>query len=268
MTTTDNLSPIVGWLSARLCRALAATSLLIAGLGVCEAHEVQVSAHNIFNGNVLYVAEINPIDSSGCGQQTVAAPQQFTVTSGQNAGTYAFLFWNINATPYPESSVTFQPICGEYNSAVALYIQLSGCPPTESCPPPTTDTVYAYSLNSNKIIPGVSPIESATSGWTKGSTTVTTPATIEAQPELPPYGKFKGWDILLGSFSSSSSLTLSSPGNYVIGLYGYPNPDPCQSIENEVNNFFCDPGLSPQACAAELKYLHEQLTSCQATYGE
>jgi hypothetical protein len=267
MTTIENLNVTKGALATRLFRTLTVATLLAAVAGVGEAHEVHVDARNIFNGKELYVAEINPIASTGCGEQTVGAPTEFTITSGPNAGTYEFLFWNINAKPYADSSVTFQPMCGDYNSAVALYIQLSGCSPTESCPPPTTDTTYAYSLNENTIIAGETPIKSATSGWTPGSTVVTTPSTIEAEPELPPYGKFKGWDILLGAFSTSSSLTLTVPGNYVFALYGIPDPDPCQGIKNEVAAFTCD-GLSPSACVAERKYLSGLLNSCETTYGE
>ena len=65
MTTIDNLA--VGTLTAKLFRSLAAASLLVGAAGICEAHVVQVSAHNVFNGNLLYTAEINPVDSSGCG---------------------------------------------------------------------------------------------------------------------------------------------------------------------------------------------------------
>ena len=267
MTTIHNLPRAASSLASTFCRSLAALTLLAAGAGVCAASEVHVAARNIFTGTELYVAQINPIDSSGCGKQTVGAPQEFTILSGANAGTYEFVFWNINAIPYAETSVTFQPICGEYNYAVALYIQLSGCSSSEVCPPPTTDTTYAYSLNDNKIIAGKTPIASATSGWTAGSTVVTTPSTIEAFPEMAPYGKFKGWDILLGSFTSSSSLTLSTPGNYVFALYGFPSPDPCQPIRNTIQNFTCD-GLSPGACVAERKLLNYELTSCENTNGE
>ena len=267
MTTIQKSKFSACSLASTFYRSLAAVSLLAAGAGVCEANEVHVDARNIFNSQELYVAEINPIPSTGCGQQTVGAPKEITITSGANAGTYAFVFWNINATPYAEASVTFQPICDEYNSAVALYIQLSGCSPAESCPPPTTDAIYAYSLNDNKIIAGKTPIASATSGWTPGSTVVTTPSTIEALPQLEPYGNFKGWDILLGALTTGSSLTLSTPGNYVFGLYGFPSPDPCQPIRNEIQDFTCD-GLSPAACVTQRKILNEQLTSCENTYGE
>jgi hypothetical protein len=267
MITIDNLFAL-GLPASKSCRSLTAAVLLVAGAGVCEAHEVHVSAHNIFNGNELYVAEVNPVDSSGCGVQTVGAPQEFTILSGPNAGTYELVFWNINATAYTGASVTFQPVCGAYNSAVALYIQLGGCSPGESCPPPTTDTTYAYSLNDNKIIAGVTPIASATSGWTPGSNVVTTPSTIEALSELPPYGKFKGWDIFGDPLSKSSTLTLTTPGNYVFAFYGFPDPDPCRPIRNEIQNFFCDPGIKPAACSAELKLLNLQLQTCEVTYGE
>ena len=129
----------------------------------------------------------------------------------------------------------------------------------------------AYSLNDAKIITGVTPIASASSGWTAGSNSVTPPATIEALAELPPYGKFKGWDVLGTPYTLASSLPLSAPGEVVIGFYGFPDPDPCQSLRNEVANAgdsCVGDGLSPKACEAYLKYLNEELTACEKSYGE
>jgi hypothetical protein len=73
-------------------------------------------------------------------------------------------------------------------------------------PPATTDSVIAYSLNDYMVIAGSTPIASASSGWTAGSTSVTPPATIEALPKLPPYGEFKGWDVLFKPYTTDSSL--------------------------------------------------------------
>src|SRR5579859_1116216 len=216
--------------------ALAAALLMFGGAGLCEASSnVTVRAQNLWDSEVIYTLETNPVESSGCGAQSVTAPYEIA-TYNEATGTittYEFLFWDINAQLQTNATVKFQPICGAANSAVAVYWPVGGgC--TGVCPPPTTDSVYAYSLNEAKIISGVSPIASATSGWTPGSTSVTPPSTIEALAKLPPYGVFKAWDVVTQPYSTSPSLSLTGAGAIVLGFYGFPDPDPCQPIRNEL----------------------------------
>jgi hypothetical protein len=247
-------------------KASLAAALLLAGAGLCQAASVvNVTAQNLWNSQVIYTLETNPIPSSGCGEQTVTAP------SAIEHGTvvYGFLFWDVNAQLHTNPTVKFQPVCGEANSAIAVYWPTGGgC---AGCPPPTVDSVLAYSLNDAKIITGVTPIASASSGWTAGSNSVTPPSTIEAVAELPPYGKFKAWDVLGAPYSTASSLSLTAAGEVVMAFYGFPDPDPCQTLRNEAANaggYCAGDGLSPKACEAYLKYLNAELTACEKAYGE
>jgi hypothetical protein len=261
MKTTINClmsrSPVTRFRNASLAAAL----LLLAGAGLCQASSnVTVTAQNLGNSQVIYTLETNPIASSGCGEQSVTAPSEIATVSESGVITsYGFLFWDINAQLYTNPTVKFQPVCGAANSAVAVYWPLGGC---AGCPPATTDSVIAYSLNEYKVIAGVTPIASASSGWTAGSTTVTPPSTIEALPKLPPYGEFKAWDALFHAPTTSSSLTLTEPGEVVVGFYGYPDPDPCQPLRNELQACLSD-GLG-KACVP----IGHSLQICENTYGE
>jgi hypothetical protein len=247
---------------------LAAALLLLGGAGLCQAASVvTVTAQNLWNSQVIYTLETNPIPSSGCGEQTVTAPSAIEQTTEHGTVVYGFLFWNVNARLHTNPTVKFQPVCGEANNAIAVYWPTGGC---AGCPPPTIDSVVAYSLNDAKIIPGT-PIASASSGWTAGSTSVTPPATIEALSVMPPYGKFEAWDVLGRPYDTSSSLLLTAPGDVVVAFYGFPDPDPCQALRNEIANAgdsCVGDGLSPKACEAYMKMLNGELQACEKTYGE
>jgi hypothetical protein len=248
--------------------SLAAALLLFGSAGLCQASSVvNVTAQNLWNSQVIYTLETNPIPSSGCGAQTVTAPSAIEQTTEQGTVVYGFLFWDVNAQLHTNPKVKFQPVCGEANSAIAVYWPTGGC---AGCPPPTIDSVVAYSLNDAKIIPAT-PIASASSGWTAGSSSVTPPATIEALSEMPPYGKFKAWDVLGKPYDTSSSLLLTVPGEVVVAFYGFPDPDPCQSLRNEAasaGEYCAGDGLSAKACSAYIKYIEGELTACLKAYGE
>jgi hypothetical protein len=270
-TIVDHLNSMSS-VSARLRgrkASLAAALLLLGGAGLCQAASVvTVTAQNLWNSQVIYTLETNPIPSSGCGEQTVTAPSVIEQTTKAGTVAYGFLFWNVNAQLHTNPTVKFQPVCGESNSAIAVYWPTGGC---AGCPPPTVDGVVAYSLNDAKIITGVTPIASASSGWTAGSTSVTPPSTIEARAELPPYGKFKAWDVLGAPYTTASSLSLTAPGAIVVAFYGFPDPDPCQSLRNELataGESCVGDGLSAKACEAYIKYLNSELAACERSYGE
>jgi hypothetical protein len=268
----DCLNSTLSAASARIGRckaALATASLLLAGAGLCQASSVvTVTAQNLWDSSVIYTLETNPVATSGCGDQTVSAPAQIaktTVVDGSPVTvTYGFLFWDVNARLHTNPTVKFQPICGSANSVVAVYWPLGG-----GGTPGTTDAVLAYSLPDHKIVPG-SPIASASSGWTAGSTSVTTPSTIEALPKLPPYGEFKAWDILGQPYSSSSSLALTEPDEVVLAFYGFPDPDPCQTLRNEIatDSYCTGDGVSASSCAKLLMALDKELEACEVEYGE
>jgi len=109
--------------------ALAAALLLLAGAELCRASSnVTVTAQNLANSQVMYTLEINPVASSGCGEQSVTAPSEIsTVSKTGVAATYGFQFWDVNAQLHTNPTVKFQPACGAANSAVAVYWPLGGC---------------------------------------------------------------------------------------------------------------------------------------------
>jgi hypothetical protein len=250
---------------------LAAALLLMASTALCEAHSVLVTAQNLWSNEVIYTVEMNTVADSGCEKQIVGAAPIIQVKDPSTGSlvTYEFLFWDINAKPYTSQEVNFQPMCGVPNTAIAVYWPTGGC---AGCPPPTTDSVLAYSLNDAKIIP-TTPIGSATGGWTPGSTVVTPPTTITALPQIIGYGNFKDWDVLgLGStLSSSSSLSVTEAGEVVLAFYGIPDPDPCASLRNEYAVEFescVGDGVSVKACQALVHGLALQVEKCEATNGE
>jgi hypothetical protein len=271
-TTIDNLlaSPKTAMLH-RTRVSLMAALFLMASTTLCEAHSVLVTAQNLWSNDVIYTVEMNTVADSGCAKQIVGAAPIIQVkdpTTGLPV-TYEFLFWDINATPYTTQQVNFQPICGVSNSAVAVYWPTGGC---AGCPPPTTDSVLAYSLNDAKIIP-TTPIGSATGGWTPGSTVVTPPTTINALPQIIGYGNFKDWDVLGpgSTLSSSSSLSLTGAGDVVLAFYGIPDPDPCAPLRNEYAEEFescIGDGVSVKACETLTHGLAVKVQTCEATNGE
>ena len=157
--------------------SLAAALLLLSGAGLSQAASVvTVTAQNLWNSQVIYTLETNPIPSSGCGDQTVTAPAVIEQTTAAGTVVYAFLFWDVNAQLHTNPTVKFQPVCGEANNAIAVYWPTGGC---DGCPPPTVDSVVAYSLNDAKIITGVTPIASATAIACSATTSaLTSPARL------------------------------------------------------------------------------------------
>jgi hypothetical protein len=246
--------------------AAAAAALLLWNSAVCAASSVVVTALSLDDGSTLYTPESNPVAGSGCPGQSVEAAPEIIV----KGATYEFLFWNINATVSTSAKVSFQPICGAANAASAWYWKI--CTESSQCsgPAPLTDNVLAFSLNYNEVISGSTPIESSIGGdWAPGSSTITPPASIEARPKIPGYGLFKGWQVLPGPLTTGTLLNLSGPpgGATVLGFYGFPDPDPCQPIRNEIAGG-CSDLPSPAACAAYMKGLHAQLNACETAYGE
>ena len=257
---------------------LAASLLLLGSAGICQAHSVTVTYQNILTDATILTPESNPVAETDCAKQTVEAAQEFsviTVTKGvETTTTYGFLFWDINGVPYTSAQkVEFQPMCGAANTAIALYIQLGGGGP---CGEPCTDGVLAFSLNDAKLIPSTTPIASASGGWTSGSTVVIPPSTLVAKPEIiapPPiigYGKFKGWEVLTpglpGPISTSPSLFLGPGGGQIIlGLYGYPDPDPCQALRAEYTS--CMAGIGPHG-PLNCGPIGKALQACMAGFGE
>ena len=278
-TTTKNLAAFLGPRTSGLRRtycSMAASLLFLGGAGICDAHSVTVTYQNIWTNAAIITPDVDPVAEADCTQQTVEAAQEFSVIKVidgvTQTSTYGFLFWDINGVPYTTQQVKFDPICGTHNSAVALYIPLGGGGP---CGEPCPDNVLAFSLNEAKLIPDTTPIASASGGWTAGSTEVIPPSTIVAQPEIiapPPtigYGKFKGWEVLAPGtgdpISTGTSLSLTAGGEIILGLYGYPDPDPCQPIRAEFNSCMAGDGPGgPLSCAA----LGNSLKRCMASFGE
>jgi hypothetical protein len=188
------------------------------------------------------------------------------------AQSYAFAFWDINATQYgtplaPPSSWT---VPQQDFSATAWYW------PNVGGPAPLV-TTYAFSLNKNQVIPGQTPIHSVTGApWTSPSTTVATtgdsPVVITADTLIGGSGRFVSW-MQFGD-GTVSGLTLTVPANrgaQAIAFYGIPVPDPCAGIRAEISALTASlSGEIPpsKAVLQELDRLVGQLVSCEQQYGE
>jgi hypothetical protein len=259
--------------SNRNHRFLATAILLFAaGAGLCEAatNYVMANAVSFPSGSVLENIAKFPAGPSECGAVTLTASPEITL----GTVTYEFLFWNIDATAYTAQTVKFNPLCDAPSSATAWYLPLSGGPPC-----PTGDicdgvATWAFSLNKNEVIPGVTPIASVTpaADWagppaTSVSTTGSSPVTITAVAEIGGYGLFKHWQELPGSPLKGNAFTVAANGSAeAVAFFGFPDPDPCQVYRNEIAGGCSD--IAPKACSALIKYWNAQLKVCETEYGE
>src|ERR1700691_2545642 len=104
-TTIDCLKSTLSAVTTRLRgrkASLAAALLLLGSAGLCQASSVvTVTAQNLWNSQVIYTLETNPVASSGCGAQSVTAPSAIE----HKGVTYAFLFWDVNAQVHTNPTV-------------------------------------------------------------------------------------------------------------------------------------------------------------------
>lgn len=189
---------------------------------------------------------------------------------------YGFLFWNLTSDVQTTRTVTFNaPSDNSDILATAWYVPLSPCsqPP---CPPSTGVSTYAFSLNTDSLIPATS-IASVTpvSAWAGGmatsvsTTTSPTPVAITARKSIGGYGTFHTWLNFGSGTVANPTLTVPYRGaSTAIAFFGIPVPDPCQSIRTTLDNL--NPGDFPnlQAYMRALQHLTAQLRACELQYGE
>jgi len=159
---------------------------------------------------------------------------------------YQFLFWDIDGTVSTTESTSFTaPAAATTFDAYAWYRLIGPSTCIGSCPPALS--TWAFSAPENEVLPGT-PIQSATSGWTAGSTTVLTadaPSVTALAHFAPPgtslkqqllYPPFIKWLSFFGTgvtTSGTDGITLNVPANespYGIAVYGAGSSPilPCQ----------------------------------------
>ena len=117
MKTSIDYLKTIGWLSTRFRdrqASLAAATLLLGSAGLCQAASVvTVTAQNLWNSQVIYTLETNPVASSGCGEQTVTAPSAIEQTPRRARCSTGSCSGDVNAQLHTNPTVKFQPVCGE-----------------------------------------------------------------------------------------------------------------------------------------------------------
>lgn len=245
----------------------AAILLLAASAAVCQAQTNDLTVNSLAfpSGQVLPEGiEKVVVPEGGCGVATVTADPSFVSSNGV---AYEFIFWNIDATPYTTTEVSFKTLCTSVSTATAWFLPTGG----GGIGLPQVDT-WAFSLNHNGVIPNTTPIQSVTNGtWSGGSSTVvyttgSEAVTITAVPKISKYGRFTGWERIgfpPGPVTTGSAFTVPADSfAWAIGFYGIPVPDPCESLRVELQT--CMEDLSGKACLP----VGKALSTCESYYGE
>lgn len=141
--------------------------------------------------------------------------------NGNANATYKFLFWNINGTENTNKSVSYSLAQNSTTAMTAWYLEEGGgsCTPPH-CPPPAAAT-WAFSLDKNEPLAGITPIVSVRPNtgnvWTSPSTTVPTTVaeTITARTTInissPPESEaFQYWQAL-GGTNKGTSTSFTAP---------------------------------------------------------
>ncbi|HKF20346.1 MAG TPA: hypothetical protein VKE93_02190 [Candidatus Angelobacter sp.] len=218
------------------------------------------------NADLLYVGTFHPK-----GDIKLSAPEHFYAKDGT---TYEFLFWDVDGTREIRRNVTFTP--KDSTTVVTAWYLLEGggsCTSTDPCKCSGV-TTYAFALNQHKVIPNT-PIASVTPNkdWTgPPSTSVVTchgPVHIAALPDISGFGNFEHWQELPKRPLPGAAFNVPVDGSVLaVAFYGHPEPDPCQSLREQISNFICDTPATPKGCQLALTTLKLQLNACEQKNGE
>jgi hypothetical protein len=229
----------------------------MAGADLCQAASTVTISAKVFPSNAVLFS-VGPFSTTG------SIPLKAEMIAG-----YEFLFWNLNASLQTNPDPSYPPPADSTVFATAWYVAVGGGPCTK--PPCTGVTTWAFSLNSDKIIPNT-PIASVTpsTAWSgPPSTTVSTTAgsvVITAQPEIVPYGKFSSWLELPATSQKGENLAVAANGAVdAIAFYGFPEPNPCEALCQPV---YCIPDLPPAVCQELRKVSALKCSLCLSQYGE
>jgi hypothetical protein len=246
---------------------IAAAFLLFAGAALCRAETTMTLNYKAFptNADLLSVGTFHPV-----GSVKLTAPENFY---GKGV-TYTFLFWDVDGKSDVHRNLSFTPPTDSAVVATAWFLAESGgpCPPPDVCSGVTT---WAFSLNRDKVI-AKTPIASVTpsKAWTgPPSTSVSTtggPVVIAAKPDITGFGNFKSWIELPSTPVAGADVKVGANGSALaVAFFGFPEPDPCQSLRNQVANFssFCDTE-NGKNCGVLFRELQAQLKACEQKNGE
>jgi hypothetical protein len=214
---------------------------------------------------------------AGGSKETLDAPYELS-----GAGTtYAFIFWNVDATltplqlvggkPNAEQEVTFTaPSDDSTFDGTAWYIPTGG-----GGGGGTGGSVWAFSLNkderlTNSPIGTINPAAAKTGPNSFSTTSSSSPVVVTAPKLIGGDGLFRSWLQFSGDGSvGGATLTVPADGSTAsIAFFGIPVPDPCESIRVELDNL--SPGDFPTLAAYEAarRALSAELHACMVKYGE
>jgi hypothetical protein len=218
------------------------------------------------------------------GETMTLVAQTLLFEAGAPPPEYAFLFWDVNSTPYfgnqappsapPELGTASFTVPPSAFQATAWYFGPIGGGGSGS--PSPIVKLSAFSLDNHMVLPATPPFVSVSPGTVADLTTRTSgfaPAvTITAEPVFSPDGRFKSWFVYSGHGSTASaSPNLTVPegdGCAAIAFYGLTklSPDPCQGLLDEIHTF---PPVRPgDSLPPALWTLFQHLNACQARNGE
>lgn len=179
-------------------------------------------------------------DETVFGPVWVTAPDHIHKIVKKKPITYEFLFWDVGGSSGTSRKVAVAPH-GKDTFATAWYLQTGG---GGSCTPNCSVTTWAFSLNKDMVISGVTPISSVTPPglWTSPSTTVSTMTTspsvmITARASLPPLVPLPTFVQWLEPATSFTLTVSADTDGYGIALY--------RSVMPPIKPH-CPPGAPPE----------------------
>ena len=246
----------------------------ILGASVADAQTITVTNQQFTSGLVLPGGDTL---KTGCETETA---QETIIDS---AGTYTFLFWNVNGTAQFTPTATF--CTGSTNGFATAWYVLNG---DGNCIAPNCYvTTFAFDEKDNVALPSaegtavglVSPNlqPDGAAAWVSPSDIVYTgegeSITAKSSLAVPPFAAqpFRYWQTV--PYPQTTPPTATTPigvvfqaaantTSWVIAFYG---PDPCQTLRNELTSCMEGPGEhGPLNCSG----IGKMLAACEQEYRE
>jgi hypothetical protein len=194
---------------------------------------------------------------------TLTAPKTLPGTTPETG--YAFFFWDIDGHLRTQPAARFTAPAHQSSFAAMAWYVPTGC--SGPCNGPTSVITYAFSLLRYRVMKGT-PIASVapSSAWTAPSSSVSTATAVTITAAHPL--TFVRW-LAPGATATGTKLAVGAGVSTIaMAFYG---PNPCQTIQGEINNPVDPSDFPPPDQAKEQQaYQHMlelQLQACEARHG-
>jgi hypothetical protein len=238
---------------------------------------MKLSYRDFVTGDPIPDTPSATVSLAGGSSETLDAPYELDAAGH----TYAFIFWNVDATVTPlqlkggkpnlDQTVTFTaPSDTSTFDGTAWYIETGGGGGGSA-----GGSVWAFSLNkderlTNSPIGTINPAAAKTGPNSFSTTSSSSPVVVTAPKLIGGDGLFKSWLQYEGDGSvGGATLTVPADGSTAsIAFFGIPVPDPCETIRVELENLSPGDFPNPAAYRAAVRALSAELHACEVKYGE